>query len=96
MSSKQKEGVKMRLAKKLMVMGAPFALSALALAEGETTTTTYDVTTFWSSLNINFGELISQGAAILGVIMLAIVSVSLTFKVVMAGLGWAKKAFSTR
>ena len=79
--------------KKKLAALAPLLATAVAFAEGETTTT-YDVTTFWNSLNINFGELIMQGAAILGVIMLAIVSVSLTFKVVMAGLGWAKKAFS--
>ena len=59
--------------KKKLAALAPLLATAVAFAEGETTTT-YDVTTFWNSLNINFGELIMQGAAILGVIMLAIVS----------------------
>ena len=83
----------MNLTKKLALLGAPFITAAMAFAEGETTTTTYDVTTFWNAMNIDFGALIAQGATILGVIMIAIVSVALTFKVVMAGLGYAKKAF---
>ena len=81
----------MNLTKKLAILGAPFVAAASAFAEGETTT--WDVTTFWNTLNIDFPTLISQGATILGVIMLTIVSISLTFKVVMSGLGWAKKAF---
>lgn len=73
----------------LAALGAPL----LTFAEGETTSTSFDMATFWAGLNIDFNALITQGATILGTIMITVVGVALVFRVVTAGIAFAKRAF---